>query len=53
MIYELYHGRTPFSHCVTEKDLKMGVSKPIRWEDLKSSIPNDAKELIVACMQIS
>ena len=40
MIYELYHGKTPFHFCRTEEDLRLEVMKPIKWNQLKQDIPN-------------
>ncbi len=52
MIYELYHGKTPFSHCASEESLKSNVIRPLQWSQINPSIPNDAKELILACMTV-
>ena len=39
MIYELTHNRTPFSRCLTEKDLKVSILTPIQPSSLKNSVP--------------
>jgi serine/threonine protein kinase len=43
MVYELYHKKTPYSRCSTEKELKSSILKPIKYEDLKIDIPHEAK----------
>lgn len=53
MVYELYHNKTPFCLCVTEEDLKASVMRPLQWSQLNPSIPNEAKELIMACLQVN
>ena len=53
MVYELYHNRTPFCGCRTEKELKTAIMTPLSYNNLKASVPEEAKELILACLQIS
>jgi serine/threonine protein kinase len=52
MVYELFHGKTPFSWCSTEKDLKASILKPIKYEDLKLTLSHDVKDLILSCLVI-
>ena len=50
MIYELYHGKTPYYQCQREEELKNSVLKQIQWSNLRSDIPNEAKDLIISCL---
>lgn len=43
MVYELYHGKTPFNACQTEEELQMSVTKQIQWNQLKNEILNEVK----------
>jgi serine/threonine protein kinase len=52
MVYELYHGHTPFSYCQTEQDLRTSVVMPLQWHQLKAELPHDVKELILSCMEV-
>jgi serine/threonine protein kinase len=38
MLYELFHGTTPYNSCKTESDLKNSVMKPLQWNQLKSDL---------------
>ena len=42
-IFELLHGKTPFSHCTTEGDLKREIQIPISYSSLKSEISFDLR----------
>jgi serine/threonine protein kinase len=52
MIYEIYHGRTPFNYCQTEEELRASVTKQLQWSNLKNDINNEAKELILNCLEV-
>ena len=52
LIYELFCNKTPFSGCVTERDLKARIAEQIQYNQLQNSIPHEAKELILSCLRV-
>lgn len=43
MLYEMTHGFTPYSHCKTEKELSMMLSKQLKASDMKSTLSEELK----------
>lgn len=52
LVYELLHGETPFSHSLSEKELKRNVSIPLIAKQLKDELSNDIKEVIMKCLEV-
>lgn len=50
LMFELLHGKTPFSHCKSEQELKYNLSIPIGWTQLKADLSADLKEAILKCL---
>ena len=53
MVYELYHGRTPFHHCKSEKELKKSVMQPLRINQFRPDLASDVRELIMLCLEVN
>lgn len=40
ILYELLHGKTPFSYCTSEYELKRAVVSPISYQSLRPDLSN-------------
>jgi serine/threonine protein kinase len=49
-IYELLHGKTPFSHCLNEADLRREIRTPISYTSMKAELSFEVKDAIVKCL---
>ena len=50
LMFQLLHGKTPFSHCKSEQQLKYNLSIPIGWTQLKAELSADLKDAILKCL---
>jgi len=42
-MYELIHGKTPFSQCTNENDLRREIRTPISYSSLKNDLSYEMK----------
>lgn len=50
LVYELFHGSSPYIYCKTEEDLKRSVTIPLNWNQLRADLSQDIKEFILTCL---
>ena len=53
LLYELFHGKTPFGHCKTQQELKSSILKPLNESIFTSKLSRSLKELILSCLEIN
>jgi len=52
ILFELLHGKTPFSYCTSEYELKRAVVTPISYHSLRPDISAEVKQLILKCLVV-
>ena len=52
IIFELLHGKTPFSYCSSEYELKRAVVTSISYHTLRADLSPEIKQLILKCLVV-
>ena len=52
LIYELFHGDTPYSRCKLQNDLKYHLAVPFDKSKVKPNLSQELKELIFLCLSV-
>jgi serine/threonine protein kinase len=50
IFYELLHGKTPFSYCTSEYDLKKAVMTQLSFNNFRPDMSPEARKLILKCL---
>lgn len=52
IFYEFLHGKTPFSHCTSEYELKRAVVTPISLHSLRPDLSPEARQFLLKCLTV-
>jgi serine/threonine protein kinase len=52
IIFELLHGKTPFSYCSSEYELKRAVVTSISYHTLRADLSAEIKQLVLKCLVV-
>lgn len=50
ILFELLHGKTPFSYCSSEYELKRAVVTPISYHTIRPDSSPEVRQLILKCL---
>jgi serine/threonine protein kinase len=53
LLYEIFHGDSPFAKCTDLNDLLKSVHTPITRATLRADLSAELKQLILCCLEIS
>ena len=52
MLYEIFHGESPFAKCIDMKDLAEKVYIPLHVTCIRNDLSTQLKELMLCCLEI-
>ena len=53
ILYELLHGKTPFSFCTSEYELKRAVATSLGYHSFRQDLSEGMKQLILKCLIVN